>query len=410
MKLWVKKFLHNISFALLSLVLISGIFYSGFYIGRDNGKQSVSAVSMNELIGENRKVDFESFWRVWDLIDEKFQPSSSTQIISNEEKVWGAIDGLVGSLNDPYTDFLPPSDHEQFETTIQGEFSGVGMEVGIEDDILTVISPLKNTPAEKSGIKTGDKILEIDDISSVSMTLDEAVDKIRGPIGTPVVLTVSREGETELIKIEIIRDQINIPTLDTEIRDDVFIISLYNFSANSSNDFRGALREFVKSKKSNLILDLRGNPGGFLNSAVDIASWFLPSGKIIVTEDFGNKEDKDFRSKGYNIFNDNLDMIVLVNRGSASASEIVAGALQQHGIATIVGEPTFGKGSVQELIQITDDTSFKVTIAQWLTPNGNSISDGGLQPDIVIDNVPKDIATELFDYQLEKAIEIVNLR
>jgi carboxyl-terminal processing protease len=195
---------------------------------------------------------------------------------------------------------------------------------------------------------------------------------------------------------------------------------LYNFSANSTVDFRHALREFIESKRPKLILDLRGNPGGFLEAAIDIASWYLPAGKSIVKESFGDTDrpEKVFRSKGYNVFNDNLKMVVLVNGGSASASEILAGALQEHGVATIVGSQTFGKGSVQELVQVTSDTSLKVTIAQWLTPEGNSISDGGLTPDVVVDDetvdwelIPLDedgdpIKT-ISDIQFEKAIEIL---
>jgi carboxyl-terminal processing protease len=309
---------------------------------------------------------------------------------------------------------LEPQQNENFQESIRGNFSGVGMEVGMEDDVITVISPLKNTPAELSGIQSGDKIVEIDGISTAGVSLDEAVNKIRGPVGSEVVLTVVREGAEELIEISIMRDVIDIPVLDYELRDDgVFVISLYNFSANSSNEFRDALREFVLSKSDKLVLDLRGNPGGYLESAIDIASWFLPAGKVIVQEDFGNDEVKYLRSKGYNIFTEALDMVVLVNRGSASASEIVAGALSEYGIATLVGTKTFGKGSVQELVPITPETSLKVTIARWLTPNGVSISDGGLTPDVIIspDDLEGELAEmepqEFFDYQFEKALEIL---
>jgi len=240
------------------------------------------------------------------------------------------------------------------------------------------------------------------------MSIDEAVDLIRGERGTEVTLTIFREGTEEPFDVNIIRDVINIPTIDTEIKDDVFIISLYNFSANASTDFRNALIEFIGSGKNKMILDLRGNPGGFLNAAVDISSFFLPAGKVIVTEDFGDGEQKYFRSKGHDIFNDNLEMIILVNRGSASASEIVAGALKEHGVAQVLGTNTFGKGSVQELVPITPETSLKVTIARWLTPNGTSISDGGLSPDILIDKVPEGSEIELYDYQLQEALRILN--
>ncbi|MFT5352162.1 MAG: carboxyl-terminal processing protease, partial [Candidatus Paceibacteria bacterium] len=234
----------------------------------------------------------------------------------------------------------------------------------------------------------------------------EAVSKIKGEKGTEVVITVAREGVAETIDISITRDNIKIPTVDTELRSDgVFVISLYNFNANATNDFRRALREFMLAKTDKLILDLRGNPGGFLTAAIDISSWFLPAGKIVVKEDFGGKEDEEvFRSRGYNIFNDNLKMAILVNGGSASASEIVAGALQSHGIAELIGTNTYGKGSVQELMDITEETSLKVTIARWLTPNGKSISDGGLSPDIEVEFTNEDFEAKK-DPQLDAAID-----
>ncbi len=398
------KILKNISFALISLILITLIFGSGYFVGHNNEKFLVPK-SFKNTVNASSDVDFYSFWKVWNLVEDKFISASSTKEITNQEKVWGAISGMVNSLGDPYTIFLPPAENESFQESIEGSFAGVGMEVGIADGILTVVTPLKNTPAEKAGIESGDKILAIDGMTTQDIGIDEAVSKIKGPVGTQITLTIFRIGGKEPFDLVVTRDVINIPTLETELRNDgIFVISLYNFSAGAESEFRAALREFILSKKSRLLLDLRGNPGGFLDSAVDIASWFLPAGKVIVQEDFGD-EVKEFRSRGQNIFNDNLKMVVLVNQGSASAAEILAGALQEHKIATVVGTKTFGKGSVQELIQVTPETSLKVTIARWLTPFGKSISDGGLLPDIVIDKAPEGI--ELFDYQTEEAIKIL---
>ena len=403
-----KKIFNNLSLVSVSSVIIFFIFFSGFYIGKNNSISSIPGGSINKVTSDASDADFEPFWKVWNLIDEKYIPASTTIMISDQEKVWGAIEGLVDSYGDPYTTFFPPAENEDFATTIQGEFSGVGMEVGIEDDILTVVAPLKNTPAQLAGIMSGDKILAIDGFITQKMSIDDAIDLIKGEKGTDVTLTLYREGVDNPFDIEVTRDTINIPTIDTEIIDDIFVIALYNFSANSSSDFRNALIDFVKSGREKMILDLRGNPGGFLNAAVDIASWFLPAGKVIVTEDFGNGEQKYFRSKGYDIFDGKLEMIVLTDRGSASASEILAGALKEHGIAKIVGTNTFGKGSVQELVPITSDTSLKVTIARWLTPDGSSISDGGLSPNILIDTVPEGVELELFEYQFNEAIRILN--
>jgi len=282
------------------------------------------------------------------------------------------------------------------------------MEIGKRDGVLTVIAPLKGTPAEKAGIKPGDKIIKINGKSTADFNTDQAVKLIRGKSGTAVKITISREGVGKLMDINVVRGNINIPTIKTEIKGDVFVISLYSFSATSPSLFRNALRKFIESKKNKLILDLRGNPGGYLEAAVDMASWFLPAGKVVVTEDYGpNKEKIVHRSKGYNIFNNNLKLVILVNGGSASASEILAGALQEYGIATLVGTKTFGKGSVQELINVTKNTSLKVTVAKWLTPNGISISKNGLTPDIKVGITEAQFKKGL-DPQLNKAIEILS--
>ena len=199
-----------------------------------------------------------------------------------------------------------------------------------------------------------------------------------------------------------------MPTVDTEIKGDVFVVRLYSFSAISPGLFRDALREFIESGRNKLVLDLRGNPGGYLEAAQDMASWFLPTGKVIVSEDFKDKNmNQVFRSKGYNVFNDKLKLIILIDGGSASASEILAGALREHGVAKLVGAQSFGKGSVQELVNITDDTSLKVTIARWLTPNGNSISNGGLTPDVVVKLDEEAYKKDGTDTQLNKALEIL---
>ena len=240
------------------------------------------------------------------------------------------------------------------------------------------------------------------------MAVDAAVKLIRGEKGTSVKLLIVRNGDVKPIEISVVRDTINIPTIDTKLRSDgIFIISLYSFSENSPSLFTKALREFVISGSDKLILDLRGNPGGYLEASVDMASWFLPTGKVIVREDFGKKQKEEvYRSKGYDIFSDKLKMVILINRGSASASEILTGALSEHGKATVVGERSFGKGSVQELVNITNDTSLKITIARWLTPNGKSISEEGITPTYVATSSEKDLKDGR-DVQLEKAVEIL---
>lgn len=404
-------FPRNSTFTIAVIIpLVIAAFFSGFLVGLEKEKRTaISSIPLSEngTLAPSL-VDFSPLWKSWNIINEKFVPATTTDLVTDEKKLYGAIQGLAASLGDPYTVFFPPEDAEIFESDISGNFEGVGMEIGIRNDILTVIAPLKGSPAERAGIRAGDKIVKIDDISTDGMIIDKAVKLIRGKSGTAITLTILRDGESELLKIKVIRDVIQIPTIETEFKDDgVFIIKLFNFSAISPNLFREALREFVLSGTDKMILDLRDNPGGFLEAAIDIASWYLPAGKVVVTEDFGSNGDpRIHRSKGYNIFNDNLKMIILVNQGSASASEILAGALQQHGIAKLVGKRTFGKGSVQELVKITPDTSLKVTIARWLTPNGNSISNGGLTPDVEVEFTKEDFEAGK-DTQLDKAIEIL---
>lgn len=402
------------------IAAIGGSFVAGVFVGYRNAPAEDKITSIfNKKPAISASVDFAPFWETWNILNEKFVSANGTT--TDQEKVYGAIQGLVASFGDPYTVFFPPEEAEMFESDISGQFQGVGMEIGIRDNILTVVAPLKGTPAARAGIRTGDKIVQIDDAPSADMPVDKAVKLIRGEKGTAVKFTIVREGEKEPLVITVLRDVIEIPTIDTEIKEsdgnapgnsvdagDVFVIRLYNFSANSANLFRGSLRDFVISDKHKLILDLRGNPGGYLEAAVDMASWFLPAGKVVVREDFADGgAGNAYRSKGYDIFNENLKMVILVDGGSASASEILAGALSEHKIATLVGTKTFGKGSVQELVPITDNTSLKVTIARWLTPNGVSISKSGITPDVVVELTNEDIK-EKRDPQMEKALEVLS--
>lgn len=400
---------HKLAAATLLVIGVS--FFAGIYVGEHRAGLS----HVNEDLTQTDQpftvpADFSPFWRAWELVDQKFvsAATSTSQKTSNQKRVWGAIGGMVEALGDPYTTFFPPEESSVFESDISGNFGGVGLEIGVKDNVPVVISPLKGTPGYRAGVKSGDYILKIDDTSTEHLSVDEAVKHIRGDIGTKVRLTLLRPGEKEPFVVTLTRAAIDIPTIETELRPDgIFIIRLFNFSAISSNLFRGALREFVQSGSGRLILDLRGNPGGYLEAAVDMASWFLPPGAVVVKEDYKDNNDAVIhRSKGYNIFTDKLKMVILIDGGSASASEILAGALKENGVATLVGSHSFGKGSVQELIKLTPDTSLKVTVARWLTPQGNSISNGGLTPDVVVEVPTKDTA-KAGDVQLKKAVEIL---
>ncbi len=393
-----------ITLCLVILALVAGI-----YIGYKNSFISgeLSSASSSEIPEDLQKRDaFEQFYKVWSLMEQKHIHGLET---ASEEKMWGAIEGLVDSLEDPYSVFLPPTENENFNIDLRGEFSGVGMEVGLREDGLTVIAPLKGSPAEKAGMMAGDLILKIDDTITSGLDVDAAVDLIRGEKGTSVIVTILREGEESSREITIVRDTVRIPVIETEYRakEDVFIIRLFSFNESSEQKFEDALTEFADSDADNLIVDFRNNPGGFLSAAIDISSWFLPEGETVVIER-GREEkyNKEYTSGGH-FLSGEYEMAILVNGGSASASEIVAGALQEHGRAKLVGTQTYGKGSVQELIKMKDDTALKLTVAEWLTPGGLSISKEGLTPDVVIELDADKLEKNGIDTQLEEAIKIL---
>ncbi|MFZ2048941.1 MAG: S41 family peptidase [Minisyncoccia bacterium] len=395
----------------LAIIVGALIFAWGYH----DGKTSVSSTNSLSTIengteGQPIKVDFSPYWKAWNTINEKYVPTAtSSKDVTDQDKVWGSIQGLAASLGDPYTVFFPPTQSEQFAQDIRGNFEGVGMEVVSQGGSLVVIAPLKGSPAERAGLLPGDRIIKINDKDTSNLTTEDAVKLIRGPKGTTVTFSVARAGHKQAFEVKVTRDTIDIPTIATKKLDGgIFKIDLYSFTATSPNLFRNALRKFVESGDSKLILDLRGNPGGYLEAAIDMASWFLPSGKIVVRENFGQtKEETVYRSKGYDVFPDSLKFVILVDGGSASASEILAGALSEQHKATLVGDKTFGKGSVQELVDITPKTSLKVTIARWFTPNGLSISKQGITPEFVVKRTEADMLGGK-DPQLDKAIEILN--
>ena len=401
---------RKVLFVLVSVIAAAGLFVLGLYIGFAHRPyvSRVMGVSNTATPGDIT-ADMEPFWKVWNIIDEKYPDASKD---SAQDRVYGAIKGLIGSTVDPYSVFFPPQDAADFANTISGSFVGIGIEVGEKDNVLTVIAPLKNTPAETAGIKAGDQILKIDGTSTAGMTIDKAVDLIHGAVGTSVVLTIEHSGVTASSDISVTRSTIAIPTLDSEqLPNGVFIISLYNFDATSSNLMTAALKKFAASGSKDLVIDLRGNPGGYLDSAVDIGSYFLPEGDTIVTEDFGqNGAPRVYRSKGYDLLSmKNIKVAVLVDKGSASAAEILAGALNEHGVAPLIGQTTYGKGSVQEVMNVTDDTTLKITVAKWLTPDGTSISQKGLDPTIPVTLSSTDTADHsVTDSVFQRALQYFN--
>lgn len=395
-----------ILFALVAVLSFGGGIAVG--AGGKNFTANIPLLSDGLNATPDQDADLTSFWKAWNTLNTRFvQTHSSSTMPTNQEKVWGAIEGLTKSFGDPYTVFMRPEEAKVFADDIAGNFTGVGMEIGVnKDGVLTVIAPLKGTPAEKAGIRSGDMILAIDDKSTEGMSTDEAVKLIRGAKGTPVVFSVMRGGEPS--KITVVRDTINIPNITNELdaKSGVYTIALYTFTANSASQFNSALADFRASGSHMLLIDLRGNPGGYLEAAVRIASNFLPEGTTVVTEDYkGHQENMVHRTKGGTGLPAGTKVAVLIDQGSASASEILSGALQDNKAATLVGTRSFGKGSVQELMNL-DGGSLKVTVARWLTPSGRSISDGGLTPDIKVERTQEDVVAGK-DPQKDRALEFL---
>jgi len=385
------------SFVLFFLVIIIlGVFGLGVWFGK--GQVACDVCAPEDL-------DFSLFWETWRVIERKFVDKASINV---QDMVYGAISGMVNSLGDPYTVFMEPDDTKRFIEDVKGSFEGVGMEVGIKNNQLTVIAPLEGTPAQKAGLRAGDAIVKVDGELTSDMTVDEAVNRIRGARGTEVVLTIFRKDWEEEREVKIVRGVIEVPSLKWELLadDNIAYLHLYHFTEKAAYDFRKAAIEILESPANKVILDLRNNPGGYLEVAQDIAGWFLKSGEVVVIEDFGEgKEQKLYKAEGNGLLG-SYSLVVIINEGSASGSEILAGALRDNLGVKLIGESSFGKGSVQELEKLKGGSSLKITIAKWLTPKGELITDKGLEPDVKVEITEEDVAAEK-DPQLDKAIEII---
>jgi carboxyl-terminal processing protease len=383
---------YNLIFLALVIFLSFGI---GVWIGRI---QIVCDVCPPE------DINFSLFWESYYKIKEKFVDNNK---IDTQEIIYGAISGMVKSLDDPYTVFFSPKDTKRFTEDVKGVFEGVGMEIGIRKGQLQVIAPLEGTPAQKAGLLAGDKILKVDDNSTAEITIEEAVDLIRGPRGTDVVLTIYREDWQESKEITITRGVIEVPSLRWELleNDSIVYLKLYQFSQKAGFDFRKAVFEILDTPPKKIIIDLRNNPGGYLEIAQEIAGWFLEKGELVVVEEFGDGSKIEYKANGNPAFLD-YKVVVLINEGSASGSEILAGALRDNRNIPLIGEKSFGKGSVQELVELREGSSLKITVAKWLTPDGHLITEIGLEPDIEVKMTIEDYKEDR-DPQLYKAIEVL---
>lgn len=408
------------------LILTGGI---GYRMGESHSLGGSSQSVINTDTPKTTGIDFSLFWDVWNRVHRYYIDAPH---IDNQKLVWGAISGMVNAIGDPYTSFFSPSENKEFKSDMSGEFQGIGAELGVKDSRIIVVSPLKGSPAEAAGIKSNDWIYKVNNEETLTWTVSQAVSKIRGPKGTKVTLSIVHDKASKPIDISITRDTINVPAIDSWVKPpgdikeisgitktginfnstkNIAYIRLSRFGDKLESEWSSAVNEVVNAQKNSnvagLIFDLRGNPGGYLDGSVYVGSEFINSGTVVSQENSdGTKEDYKVNGKGklYTI-----PVVVLINKGSASAAEIVAGALKDHKRATIVGETSFGKGSVQTPQELQGGASLHVTTGKWLTPNGTWISKKGITPDVEVtfdENITADeIATR--DAQLAKAVEIL---
>lgn len=360
-----------------------------FTYGRVSGK----ADEPPDFLG--RDIDFDLYWKAWQIIQDKFvgRPAGETRLL------YGSIAGMVASLGDPFSVFLEPSITAGLTEELTGQIEGIGAEIGIRDNALVVISPLPGSPAEKAGIREGDRIWEIDQAPSAAMTLEEAVHIIRGPKGTPVTLTVSRQESAERLSVTIIRDTVRIVSVEWDILDTAKLgvsadkkigyIRITHFNADTGERMKRAIQDAIIAHPDGIILDVRNNPGGYLDQAIEVSGYWVPSGEVVVMEEEAGQAIQKHRSRGKGELG-SIPTVVLINGGTASGSEILAGALRDNGLATIVGQTSFGKGSVQSIEYLPDGSSIKLTVARWLTPIGSHIDQVGVVPDVEIPQPDED--------------------
>lgn len=390
----------------LVVCLILASFVLGLFIGRSRAVQTNFERQKQEILGKysdkESLADFQLFWDVWDTVTQKFIHKP----LDFQKMVYGAISGMVDSLDDPYTVFMTPEETNNFKEEIAGNFEGIGAEIGIKNDKLTIIAPLADSPAEKAGLKPRDVILKINDEDTSTMTLIEAVSKIRGKAGTEVSLLIEDKGTQKPKEVKITRAKIEVESVKWQIKEvnqkKIALIKLVYFGESTASDLKNISSEVLTSNPYGIILDLRNNSGGFLQSSVEVVGMFVEK-KVAALESFSSGKQNEFITSGEAPFK-NLPVIVLINQGTASASEIVAGALRIHKNSILIGEKSFGKGTVQELKNFSDGSSLRISIAKWLLPDGTDINGNGLVPDIKVEFSDEDFEANK-DPQLDRALE-----
>jgi carboxyl-terminal processing protease len=350
-----------------------------------------------------KNVDLSLFWEVWNELDDNFLYQNQ---LDTQDQLFGAAKGLVRSAGDPYTVFMNPEETKDFDESISGEFEGIGAEIAIKNDQLVVVTPLKGSPAELAGLRAGDHIFKIDGEQTFDMSISDAVMKIRGPKGEKVVLEVIREREPKPIEITIVRDTIQLKNLEWEMRDGIAVLEISQFGTDLTKEFLEALPQITLANPKGMIIDLRNDGGGLLDACLKLGDEFFDQKVLVATKgrQFGNSGALQSNAGGALL---DIPLVVLINEGSASASEIFAGAVQDHRRGVVLGTKSFGKGSVQNVIPLSDGSSLKVTIAEWLTPNGRSIHDVGITPDEEVERTYEDFENDL-DPVMDRAFELLS--
>lgn len=395
-------------FGLIMLAVV--IFGAGYKEGKKSSNIAEPPVSMQQANFKNKEskdvnIDFSLFWNVWDLLQKKYVESDK---LDARKLFYGAIKGMLAATEDPYTTFFDPSENKKFGEDISGSFEGIGAELGIKSGILTIVAPLQDSPAEKAGLRSGDKIIKIDGTVAADMTIEEAVNHIRGAKGSKVKLTIFREGDQDTRDIEVARDTISVKSVKVENKENgIVLVEVSRFGDDTNKLFTDAIAKAHAQKARGIIIDLRNNPGGYLESSIAMASKLLPKDKIVVIEESGDKSQKKMLSRGGDLAS-GIETVVLINEGSASASEILAGALKDNrpDNVTLVGKKSYGKGSVQEFIDLPQGTAVKITVARWLTPNGTQINEQGIKPDMEVDLTNDDYNANK-DPQLDAAMQVL---
>lgn len=382
--------------SIIALILSSG--FIGYLVGNRNFKITQSGPKIiNTNLGRPKDVDFSLFWDAYDNLKEKYVGK-----VDDQKLLYGAIEGAFGSLGDPYTVFFDPEVSKDFNKELSGELEGIGIKIGVMNNMPTIISPLADSPAQKAGLKARDVILKVDDQDTTKMTEEEVVTKIRGAQGTIVRLVIFREGEEKERTFEIKREKLQVNSVELSFKDDTALLTINQFGFDTTKDFMKAVDQIKQKGIEKIVLDLRGNPGGILESAVDIAGEFMEKDKVVVIEEDKNKKT-EHKTSGKGTLKQSK-VVVLINGGSASAAEILAAAIRDNGRGKLVGEKTFGKGTVQSYETLRGGSSVKITVANWLTPKGASINKDGVSPDIEI----KESDTANFDKNdplLERGLE-----